>query len=150
MPIGADIHGTGSIVSSCLALSVCLRFPTQHGKTGVARITDRAAARDSVHRTYPCLGSGRLFDPFGNRTQPRRFGHRVEDRRRVCAWLAAWHPYFGKGQYPLPIETKTGYQNLCRLITNFKLRERRKGEGAATRLLAFRLAIWHVVSPRRP
>ena len=35
-------------------------------------------------------------------------------------------------RYPLLVETKAGYQNLCRLITTYKLRERSKGEGAAT------------------
>jgi error-prone DNA polymerase len=35
-------------------------------------------------------------------------------------------------RYPLLVETKAGYQNLCRLITNYNLRERSKGEGAAT------------------
>ena len=35
-------------------------------------------------------------------------------------------------RYPLLVETKAGYQNLCRLITNYKLREHSKGEGAAT------------------
>ena len=34
-------------------------------------------------------------------------------------------------QYPLLAETRTGYQNLCRLITRMKLRAK-KGEGAAT------------------
>lgn len=34
-------------------------------------------------------------------------------------------------RYPLLVETRTGYQNLCRLITTFKLRENHKGEGAA-------------------
>jgi error-prone DNA polymerase len=33
--------------------------------------------------------------------------------------------------YPLLVETRTGYRNLCRLITRMKLRAR-KGEGAAT------------------
>jgi error-prone DNA polymerase len=35
-------------------------------------------------------------------------------------------------RYPLIAETKQGYQNLSRLITRYKLREREKGEGAAT------------------
>jgi error-prone DNA polymerase len=35
-------------------------------------------------------------------------------------------------RYPLIAETKQGYQNLCRLITRYKLREKEKGEGAAT------------------
>ena len=34
-------------------------------------------------------------------------------------------------RYPLLVETRAGYQNLCRLITRMKLRAR-KGEGAVT------------------
>src|SRR5579859_2955711 len=34
-------------------------------------------------------------------------------------------------RYPLLAESRTGYQNLCRLITRLKLRAK-KGEGAAT------------------
>jgi error-prone DNA polymerase len=34
-------------------------------------------------------------------------------------------------RYPLLVETQTGYQNLCRLITRYKAREKRKGEGFA-------------------
>jgi error-prone DNA polymerase len=32
-------------------------------------------------------------------------------------------------RYPLLAETKTGYRNLCRLITRYKSREKNKGEG---------------------
>ncbi len=32
-------------------------------------------------------------------------------------------------RYPLLVESRAGYQNLCRLITRYKLRERTKGEG---------------------
>src|ERR1700730_17508614 len=35
-------------------------------------------------------------------------------------------------RYPLLAESRTGYQNLCRLITRLKLRAAKKGEGAAT------------------
>ncbi len=35
-------------------------------------------------------------------------------------------------RYPLIAETKLGHQNLCRLITRYKLREKHKGEGSAT------------------
>src|SRR6266581_1323807 len=35
-------------------------------------------------------------------------------------------------RYPLLAESRTGYQNLCRLITRMKLRATKKGEGAAT------------------
>jgi error-prone DNA polymerase len=33
---------------------------------------------------------------------------------------------------PLLVESRTGYQNLCRLITRYKLREKEKGTGTAT------------------
>ncbi len=33
---------------------------------------------------------------------------------------------------PLLVESRTGYQNLCRLITRYKMREKEKGTGAAT------------------
>src|SRR5207248_9027024 len=33
---------------------------------------------------------------------------------------------------PLLAQSRLGYQNLCRLITRYKLRERRKGEGATS------------------
>lgn len=33
---------------------------------------------------------------------------------------------------PLLVKNRTGYQNLCRLITRYKLREKEKGTGAAT------------------
>jgi error-prone DNA polymerase len=36
-------------------------------------------------------------------------------------------------RWPLLAETQTGYRNLCRLITRFKLREPHKAEGAALR-----------------
>lgn len=35
-------------------------------------------------------------------------------------------------RYSLLVESREGYQNLCRLITKYKLRERAKGEGRAT------------------
>ena len=35
-------------------------------------------------------------------------------------------------RYSLLVETAEGYRNLCRLITQYKLREKAKGEGRAT------------------
>jgi error-prone DNA polymerase len=35
-------------------------------------------------------------------------------------------------RYPLLAETQAGYQNLCRLITRYKSREEKKGEGFST------------------
>jgi error-prone DNA polymerase len=47
----------------------------------------------------------------------------------------AWLPHQHKpepARLPLLCETREGYQNLCQLITRFKMREKTKGEGAAT------------------
>ncbi len=46
----------------------------------------------------------------------------------------AWLPYqhiTEPARLPLLCETREGYQNLCRLITRFKMREMKKQEGAA-------------------
>jgi len=48
---------------------------------------------------------------------------------------AAWLPYQHLAEptrLPLLCESRTGYQNLCQLITQFKMRETKKTEGAAT------------------
>ncbi len=42
----------------------------------------------------------------------------------ACVWTAS--------RLPLLCATRTGYQNLCQLITQFKMREPTKAEGAAT------------------
>ena len=47
------------------------------------------------------------------------------------AWLPHQHPP-EPVRLPLLCESRTGYQNLCQLITQFKLRERNKGEGSAS------------------
>jgi error-prone DNA polymerase len=47
----------------------------------------------------------------------------------------AWLPHQHKeepARLPLLCESREGYQNLCQLITRFKMREETKGEGAAT------------------
>jgi error-prone DNA polymerase len=47
------------------------------------------------------------------------------------AWLP--HQHLGEPvRLPLLCKSREGYQNLCRLITEFKMRERAKSEGAAT------------------
>ena len=46
----------------------------------------------------------------------------------------AWLPHQHKPEptrLPLLCESREGYQNLCQLITRFKMREKTKGEGAA-------------------
>jgi error-prone DNA polymerase len=47
----------------------------------------------------------------------------------------AWLPHQHKDEparIPLLCESRQGYQNLCQLITRFKIREAKKGNGAAT------------------
>src|SRR6201996_502716 len=53
--------------------------------------------------------------------------------RRVTpsAWLPHRHPA-EPVRIPVLCESRQGYQNLCRLITRFKMREKTKGEGTAT------------------
>ena len=50
-------------------------------------------------------------------------------RRRI--WLPHQHQE-EPARLPLLCESREGYQNLCQLITQFKMRERTKSEGAAT------------------
>ena len=47
------------------------------------------------------------------------------------AWLPHQH-IAEPARLPLLCESREGYQNLCQLITRFKMREESKGEGAAT------------------
>jgi len=47
------------------------------------------------------------------------------------AWLPHQH-VAEPARLPLLCESRTGYQNLCQLITHFKMREKTKCEGAAT------------------
>jgi error-prone DNA polymerase len=51
-------------------------------------------------------------------------------RLRPAAYLPHLHPV-EPARLPLLVESRTGYKNLCRLITRFKLRESKKAEGAA-------------------
>ncbi len=53
------------------------------------------------------------------------------ERLTPPAWLP--HQYSARpARLPLLCESRTGYQNLCQLITQFKMREKTKAEGAAT------------------
>src|ERR1700758_1630385 len=47
------------------------------------------------------------------------------------AWLPHQH-VAEPARLPLLCESRAGYQNLCQLITQFKMREKYKGEGTAT------------------
>jgi len=52
------------------------------------------------------------------------------ERLRPASWLPHQHEY-EPARLPLLCESRKGYQNLCQLITHFKMREKTKGEGAA-------------------
>ena len=47
-----------------------------------------------------------------------------------AAYLPHLHPV-EPARLPLLVESRTGYKNLCRLITSFKLREDTKAGGSA-------------------
>jgi len=51
-------------------------------------------------------------------------------RLRPAAYLPHLHPV-EPARLPMLVESRTGYKNLCRLITRFKLREDTKAEGSA-------------------
>ena len=77
----------------------------------------------------------------------------MSERRLLCrasahrltppAWLPHQHPA-EPARLPLLCESRVGYQNLCQLITQFKMREKVKCEGAATfdDLAAILLPAW--------
>ncbi|MGI8771289.1 MAG: DNA polymerase III subunit alpha [Acidobacteriaceae bacterium] len=52
-------------------------------------------------------------------------------RLAPSAWLPHQHTP-EPARLPLLCESRLGYQNLCQLVTQFKMREKTKGEGAAT------------------
>src|SRR5574340_790159 len=57
--------------------------------------------------------------------------HMAAKKLGIRAHIGAEVSVEGRNPVPLLVETREGYQNLCRLITRMKLRAK-KGEGAAT------------------
>src|SRR5258706_5321454 len=57
--------------------------------------------------------------------------HMAAKKAGIRAHIGAEVTCTDGNRYPLLAESRTGYQNLCRLITRIKLRAK-KGEGAAT------------------
>ena len=86
----------------------------RNGLYGAARFHTEAKRRDvKAH-----IGAEIAVAAFGNRLTPP-------------AWLP--HQYSeGPARITLLCDSQTGYQNLCQLITRFKMRETTKAEGAAT------------------
>jgi error-prone DNA polymerase len=86
----------------------------RNGVYGSARC-HTSAKRNSIHAH---VGAEISISSFGPRLTPP-------------AWLP--HQYVSEPvRLPLLCESRVGYQNLCQLVTNFKMREKGKSEGAAT------------------
>ena len=64
---------------------------------------------------------------IGAEVAVQELGHRLS----TPSWLPHQHLH-EPVRLPLLCESRTGYQNLCQLITKFKLRESVKGEGSAS------------------
>jgi error-prone DNA polymerase len=75
---------------------------------------------------YPALA---LVDRDGVYGEPRF--HMAAKKADIRAHIGAEITCTDGFQYPLLVESRMGYQNLCRLVTRMKLRAK-KGEGAAT------------------
>ena len=86
----------------------------RNGVYGSARF-HTSAKRNNVH---PHVGAEIAVSSFGNRLTPP-------------TWLPHLHPS-EPARLSLLCESRVGYQNLCQLITRFKMREKVKCEGAAT------------------
>jgi len=90
-----------------------------------------ASSPESLVET--CAGLGMpaiaLLDRDGVYGAPRF--HLAARKARIRAHIGAEVTSIAGFRYPLLVETREGYQNLCRLITRMKLRAA-KGEGAVT------------------
>jgi len=86
-----------------------------------------------AEQAIPAIG---LLDRDGVYGSPRMHmaAQKLGLRAHVGAEVSLDDALFGEAarcRYPLLVETRTGYQNLCRLITKYKLREDHKGKGSA-------------------
>jgi error-prone DNA polymerase len=84
-------------------------------------------AQTAANLNYPAMA---LVDRDGFYGSPRF--HLAAKKSGIRAHIGAEITCTDGFQYPLLVENRTGYQNLCRLVTRMKLRAK-KGEGTATR-----------------
>ncbi len=75
------------------------------------------------------MGALALLDRDGVYGSPRF--HQAAKKLGIRAHIGAEVTVEGAGRWPLLVRDRTGYRNLCRLVTRFKMRSK-KGEGAAT------------------
>src|SRR2546425_817290 len=85
-----------------------------------------ALAQTAAELDYPALA---LLDRDGVYGAPRF--HLAAKKAGIRAHIGAEITSTDGFQYPLLVENRTGYQNLCRLVTRMKLRAK-KGEGSVT------------------
>ena len=83
-------------------------------------------AQTAANLNYPAMA---LVDRDGFYGSPRF--HLAAKKSGIRAHIGAEIACTDGFQYPLLVENRTGYQNLCQLVTRMKLRAK-KGEGAAT------------------
>jgi error-prone DNA polymerase len=84
-------------------------------------------AQTAANLGYPAMA---LADRDGVYGAPRF--HLAAKKAGIRAHIGAEITCTDGFQYPLLVESRTGYQNLCRLVTRMKLRAK-KGEGAVSR-----------------
>src|SRR5438105_15910844 len=86
-------------------------------------------AQVCAERGLPAMA---LLDSDGVYGAPRfhMAAGKVDIKAHIGAEVSVENSTDGNQQlrYPLLVESRAGYQNLCRLITRYKLRERKKGE----------------------
>src|SRR2546427_2160907 len=75
------------------------------------------------------MGAMALVDRDGVYGSPRF--HQAAKKLGIKALIGTEVTVDGAGRWPLLVRDRTGYRNLCRLVTHFKMRSK-KGEGAAT------------------
>ncbi|HEV8253349.1 MAG TPA: DNA polymerase III subunit alpha, partial [Vicinamibacteria bacterium] len=75
------------------------------------------------------MGALALLDRDGVYGSPRF--HQAAKKLGIQAHIGAEVSVDGAGRWPLLARDRTGYRNLCRLVTRYKLRSK-KGEGSAT------------------
>src|ERR1019366_5682368 len=86
--------------------------------------------RNGVYGSARCHTSAKRNDVrahVGAEIAVSSFGERLVP----AAWLPHQYPK-EPARLPLLCESRVGYQNLCQLVTRFKMREKQKCEGAAT------------------
>ena len=83
-------------------------------------------AAESARLNLPAIA---LLDRDGVYGSPRF--HFAAQRNGIGAHIGAEVSVASQVRYPLLVKSRTGYQNLCRMITQMKLRAK-KGEGAVT------------------